>query len=155
MAEPIHLQIVKADPVRDLRARLDAAPVEHANAVLSAYALLQELQDRGVLDFLRGVTGAGGDIITALSEAANTPQTIAGIRNALALLKILGSIDPGLLHQLAEIVSANAQPTAEPPGFWKTVRRLGSKESRRAIGAAAYGLQVFGRVLIARQMQKP
>lgn len=154
MAQPIPLKRIQPDPERDIRARLAAAPIEHADAVLAGYALLQELQDHGVLEFLRGATGAGGDIVTRLSEAANTPESIAAIRNLISLLRIAGSIDPAILHGVAEIVTKKAEPEAEAPGIWKIARQLGSKESRRALGAAAFGLSVFGRVLIARQLTK-
>ncbi len=154
MAQPIALQRVQPDPARDIRAKLAAAPLEHADAVLATYALLQELEDHGVLDFIKGLAGAGGDIVTRLSEAVNHPQAIAGIRNLVSLARIAGSVDPELLHRFANAIVAGRTPEAEAPGLWTTLRRLGSKDSRRALGAAAYGLQVFGRVLISRQLEK-
>jgi uncharacterized protein YjgD (DUF1641 family) len=105
MAEPIQLNRIQADPARDIKARLGAAHVEHADAILAAYALLQELQDQGVLDFLRGLTGAGRDVITRLSGAANTPEAIAAMRNTISMLRILSSIDPETLHQIADQVT--------------------------------------------------
>jgi uncharacterized protein YjgD (DUF1641 family) len=118
MAQPVPLKLV----------RPHAAPDEHADAVQAAYALLDELHDAGVLDLLRGLAGAGGDIATRLSEAANTPEAIAALRNAISLMKILGGIDPAILQGVANILT---QP-------------------RRTLSAAAYGLQVFGRVLLSR-----
>ena len=151
MAEPIPLKLVEADPKHEIRCRLDAAPIEHADAILAAYALLQELQDHGVLDLLRGLTAAGGDVITRLSEGVDTPESIAGLRNIVSLLRILGSIDPVVLHDIADMVTKQETPKSREFSLWKTLRRLGSKETLRGIGAVAYGLQVFGRVLIARQ----
>ena len=142
------------DQSRALQARLENATIEHAEAILAAYALLQDLQDRGVLDLLRGLTGAGGEIVTAVSAAANTPETVNAIRNIVSLVKILGSIDPGILHDVATIVTETSKPESGATGVWKTLRRLGSRDTRRAIGAAAYGLQVFGRVLISRRAVK-
>ena len=135
----------QSDPATALRARLDAAPIEHTDAVLATYALLQELRDHGVLDLLRGLTATSGEIVAKVSEAANTPGSIVALRN----------IDPDILHGVANIVTKPAEPASHSGGFWKTVRRLGSKENRRAVGAAAYGLQVFGRVLITRQFREP
>jgi uncharacterized protein YjgD (DUF1641 family) len=154
MAQPIQLHRVQTDATREVRARLEAASVEHANAILAAYKLLQELQDHGVLDLLRGLTGAGGEIASSLAEAANTPETIAAIRNIISMLRILGSIDPEILHGVADMVTKNRAAEIETSGLWRTLRRLGSKESRRAMGAAVYGLQVFGRVLISRQLSR-
>lgn len=154
MAQPILAHKIQTDQTSALQARLDRAPVEHAEAVLAAYALLQELQDHGVLDLLRGMTASGGEIVTKLSETANTTESVTAIRNAISLLRILGNIDPAILHDIADIVVARPAGPPMAPGFWKTVGRLGSKESLRAIAAAAYGLQVFGRVLISRQITK-
>jgi uncharacterized protein YjgD (DUF1641 family) len=154
MAQPIQLHRVQTDATREVRARLEAAQVEHANAILAAYKLLQELQDHGVLDLLRGLTGAGGDIATSLAEAASTPETIAAIRNIISMLRILGSIDPEILHGVADMVTKNRAAETETPSLWRTLRRLGSKESRRAMSAAVYGFQVFGRVLISRQLSR-
>lgn len=148
MAQPILQHRVQTDRTSALKARLDAAPIEHADAVLAGYELLQELQDYGALDLLRGLAGSRGEIVTKLSEAANTPEAIAAIRNMASLLRILGSIDPEILRGVADIVTKPAKPQR---GFWNTLRWLGSKETLRAVGAAAYGLQVFGRVLISRQ----
>jgi len=139
MAQPILQLRMNTDQTKALQARLDAAPVEHAETVLAAYELLQELQDHGVLDLLRGLTGSGSEIVTKLSEAASTPESIAAIRNIVSMLRILGRIDPEILHGVADIVTKPARPRRE---LWKAVR---------AVEAAAYGLQVFGRVLISRQ----
>lgn len=154
MAEPIQLNRIDPHPTREIQARLEAAPVEHAEAILAAYALLQELQDQGVLDFLRGLTGARGEIVTRLSEAANTPEAIAAMRNIISMLRILGSIDPDTLHEIADIVTKSKERERASPGVWKILRRLGSKESRKAIGAMVYGIQVFGRVLIEREFKR-
>lgn len=139
MAQPILQHRVQTDQTSALQARLDAAPIEHVDAILSAYELLQELQDQGVLDLFRGLAGSRGEIIAKLSEAANTPESIAAMRNIVSMLRILGSIDPEILHGVAEIVT---KPAKSRRSLWKAVR---------AVEAAAYGLRVFGSVLIARQ----
>jgi uncharacterized protein YjgD (DUF1641 family) len=152
MAQPILTYRPKTDQEK-LRARLEAAPIDHVDAILSAFALLRELQDHGVLDLLRGLTGASGDIVTRLSEGANTSEAIAAVRNLTSMLRILGSLDPDILHELANIVTKPTDPNANTFGFWKTVKRLGSKDTLRAIGAMAYGMQVFGRVLVGKQFK--
>lgn len=154
MAQPIPLKRIPSDPAREVRARLEAASVEHADAIVSVYALLQELQDHGVLDLLRGLTGSGADVVTRLSEAADRPESIAAIRNLISMARILASIDPEMLHALANAVTKAPEPKRETPGWWKILRGLGSKESRRAVGAMVYGVQVFGRVLIEKEFKK-
>lgn len=142
MAQPILQHRVQTDQTSALQARLDAAPIEHADAVLAAYELLRELHDHGVLDLLRGLAGSRGEIITKFSDAANTPESIAAMRNIISMLRIVGSIDPEILHDVAEIATKPAKPRRS---LWKAVR---------AVEAAAYGLQVFGRVLIDRQRRR-
>jgi len=140
MAQPILQHRVKTDQTSALQARLDAAPIEHADAILAAYELLQELQDQGVLDLLRGLAGSVGEIVTKLSEAANTPESITAGRNIVSMLRILGSVDPEILHGVADIATKPAKPRRE---LWKAVR---------AVEAAAHGVRVFARVLMARQL---
>jgi hypothetical protein len=54
MAQPVPLEIPARKPRAELRSRLEQAPEEHAEAVLAAYEVLQELHDRGLLEIMRG-----------------------------------------------------------------------------------------------------
>jgi hypothetical protein len=63
VAQPIPLDISPRDGSRDLRSRLERAPDAHAEAVLAAYEVLQQLHDRGVLEFMRGALAASDDIL--------------------------------------------------------------------------------------------
>src|ERR1700680_2676358 len=62
MAQPIPLEIPPRNPRAELRARLEQAPEEHAEAVLAAYVVLQELHNRGVLEVMRGALAASDEI---------------------------------------------------------------------------------------------
>src|SRR3984893_10867415 len=55
MAQPIPLEIPPRNPRAELQSRLENAPEEHAEAVLAAYEVLEELHNRGVLEIMRGV----------------------------------------------------------------------------------------------------
>ena len=59
MADPIVLKIAPRDPREALYHRLEKAPLEHVEALLAAYEVLQGLHDRGVLETLRGVRCIG------------------------------------------------------------------------------------------------
>jgi hypothetical protein len=48
MAKPILLELPESDARAKLQARLQNAPLEHAEALLAAYEVLQGLHDRGV-----------------------------------------------------------------------------------------------------------
>jgi uncharacterized protein YjgD (DUF1641 family) len=149
MAVPIPLKRESADLTQEIRGRLEHAPVIHADAVLAAYQLLQDLQDRGVLDLLRGLLGAGDDVVTRLAQATSTPEAIRVARNLVSLFQILGSVDPEILGNLAREIRENPPPR-QMPGFFSNLAKLGSKDSRRAWGALAYGVQTFGRALVRK-----
>jgi len=147
MARPILVEGPKRNPREELRARLEHAPAEHAEALLAGFEVLQSLHDQGVLELARGVLGGGGKLLEIAVEAAKTPEAIRGIRNLLIVAKIVGAIDPELLTRCAEAVpdalaAAAKAREQEPPGFWETLRILRSRNLR-------LGLAVINSVLEA------
>ncbi len=150
MARPIPLELPKRDPREELRSRLEQAPVEHAEAVLAGFEVLQGLHDRGVLELLRGVLGGGDKILEIVVEATKTPEAIRGIRNLLILTKTFGAIDPELLKKFAEAVpdalacAAKAQEK-EPPGFWEVLRIVRSRNLRRGLAVMNSVLEALGK----------
>ena len=90
MAQPIPLEIPPCDRRADLRSRLERAPAEHAEAVLAAYELLQELHDQGVLDLMRSALAARDEFLEKVVDNAKTPEAIRGIRHLLHRHRILG-----------------------------------------------------------------
>jgi uncharacterized protein YjgD (DUF1641 family) len=150
MAKPIPLELPKRDPREELHSRLEQAPIEHAEAVLASFEVLQGLHNSGVLELLRGVLGGGDKVLEIVVDASQTPETIRGIRNLIIMTKILGSMDPELLKKLTEAIPdvlvgvAKAQET-EPPGFWETLRILRSKNLRRGLAVANNLLEALGR----------
>lgn len=150
MARPIPLEITKRDPREELLVRLQRAPVDHAEAVLAAFEVLQGLHDQGILELLRGVLGGGDKILEIVVAATKTPEAIRGIRNLLIMTKILGAIEPGLLEKFAQAVPdalegvAKAQ-IAEPPGFWGIMKIFRSKNLRRGLALVNNLLEAWGR----------
>src|SRR2546427_11677378 len=108
MAQPIAFHApAKAAPTN--MERLRTAPEEHAEAVLSAYELLQLLHDRGVLNLLRGLVDGGDELISTITTAVDRPESIRAIRNFLLLTKFFGSIPSDVLSSLVDTVNAGAQ----------------------------------------------
>src|SRR6266478_1148695 len=70
MAKPIPLEFPARDPRTELQARLQNAPLEHAQALLAAYEVLQGLHDRGVFEPIRGTLGSSDKVIEILVEAS-------------------------------------------------------------------------------------
>ncbi len=157
MARPIPLELPRRDPREELRSRLEQAPIEHAEAVLAGFEVLQGLHDRGVLELLRGVLDGGNTILEIAVEATKTPEAIHGIRNLihgirnlLIMTKIIGAIDPELLKKFAVAVpdalegAAKAQEK-EPPGFWEVLRIVRSRNLRRGLAVMNSALEALGK----------
>jgi uncharacterized protein YjgD (DUF1641 family) len=147
MAQPITFR-APSKPAPNLD-RLQNAPAEHADALLSAYELLQLLHDKGVLNLLRGVVGAGDEVIGAITAAVDTPESIRGIRNFLLLTKFFGSIPPEVLHSLVNTVRAGAEreKAHRAPGMLRLLWRLRKEDSRHAAAVALDLLEGLGKGL--------
>ena len=63
MAKPIALELPARDPRKELIARLEAAPAEHAEALLASYEFLQDLHDHRVFDVLHGALSASDKLV--------------------------------------------------------------------------------------------
>ena len=150
MAEPIPLNIEPRDARAELASRLAEAPVDHAEAMLAAYEVLQGLHDRGVLAIVRGALGSSDDLLKMGAEAAKSPDAIRGFRNAVLLLKVLGEIDPEVLKSFTQAVPSTLNAVgkrSEPSGLWQLIKKFSSKDSRRGLAATQAMLETFGRSL--------
>jgi uncharacterized protein YjgD (DUF1641 family) len=159
MAQPIPLEIPPRNPRAELRARLEQAPEEHAEAVLAAYEVLQELHNRGVLDIMRGALAASDDILEKVVDNIRTPEAIRAIRNLLFWRQILGSIEPewfkGIFQAIPEGIAEATAERDQPVSFFRLLRRLTSKDSLRGLTAAVDFLQAFGRHLHSAENPLP
>jgi len=152
MAKPIELmpKVNAAQGAREeLKRRIDAAPVEHADAVLDAYELLQQLHDSGTLDVLRGLLGAGDQVVRHVVALAIKPESVSVLRNLLVLTNLLGAISPDKLESVlgGVPVALAQQPAENPPSLLALLRRFSSVESRRALNVAATVLESVGKGL--------
>jgi uncharacterized protein YjgD (DUF1641 family) len=157
MAEPIALRLAPRDPREALYHRLEKAPLEHVEALLAAYEVLQGFHDRGVLEIFRGALGSSDKVLQILVDAANTPETITGIRNFMILTKIAGTLEPELLEAMAQAVPeglAQAK-TAEPLGLLKLLQKLSSQDTRRAMTAMTCVLESLGKSLNTSERDTP
>jgi uncharacterized protein YjgD (DUF1641 family) len=173
MAHPIEFKPAAVDPKRELMARVEAAPKEHAEALLAAWGLLQTAHDQGILDLAQGLMG-GKDIITGkLAEAANLPESLAAIRNGIALARVLASFDPDMLQRLAKALDegsremlmhediaakhgekaakahdagyGKAKVEEKPPSLWQIGKMAASQDGRRGMGLGMKLLTALGR----------
>jgi uncharacterized protein YjgD (DUF1641 family) len=151
MAQPIPLQIPPRNPREELLSRLEHAPEEHAEAMLAAYEVLQQLRDRGVLEPARGVLAAGDDILEKVVDQVRTPEAIRSIRNLIFWQHVLGSIEPewfkGIFKAIPDGLAKATSEPEKPIGLFGLLRRLMTKDGLRGLAAATDLLQAFGRHL--------
>ena len=147
MAQPIPLTPIPKGP--DPAERLADALHKHTDALVSALELLQLLDDRGVLNLLRGLVGAGDQLVGILTAAAGTPESLRGMRNFILLTKFFTSIPPEVLDSLVRTAAEGAEreKANQAPGFLQLLRRAGSEDSRHAMAVTLDLLESVGKAL--------
>jgi len=153
MAQHIRFHVPLADSREALRHKIERAPLEHAEAILAAYDLLQALHDRGILETAATALKAGDEILDKVVETAKTPEAIRSLRNLLFWQKVLGSIEPqwfqGMFQAIPEALATATAERDEPVRVWKLLRRALAKDSLRGLAAAVDFLESFGHHLHA------
>src|SRR5882724_5076892 len=149
MAQPIRLDFPPRDVRAELQTRLQNAPLQHAEALLSGYDLLQRLHDRGVLDLLRGGLGSSDKVLSIAVDAAKAPEAINATRNLLILSKILFTLDPELLENIVTAVPNSLAQAKEqkPVSLWQMFKKMCSQDTRRALSAMLGVVESFGKSL--------
>jgi hypothetical protein len=149
VAEPIRAYTPQRNVREELRAKVEDAPIQHAQAVLAAYELLQAAQDHGVLDTMRGAIGAGDAIVSKVAEYANSPEGIRAMRNFLALSRVFANLDPAKVDAVAKALAGNQcreeGQNCEPPSLWQTFQRITGRNSRQTLATIAAVTDAFGR----------
>src|SRR6266851_230406 len=149
MSQPIRLEFPPRDARAELQSRLQDAPLQHAEALLSGYELLQRLHDRGVLDLLRGGLGSSDKVLSIVVDAAKTPEAIVATRNLLILSKVVFTLEPELLENIAETVPNSLAQAREqkPLSLWQMLKKMCSQDTRRALSAMLGVIESFGKSL--------
>jgi len=148
MARPISFNVVPHDPREELRKRLESAPVEHAEALLEGYELLQQLHDKGALALARGALAAGDQIVNTAAGAARSDPAIRITRNAILIGQMLSSINPEILESIVaavgETLGCYKKPVIEPPGLLSLLGQFRHKELRRSVALINRFLESLG-----------
>jgi uncharacterized protein YjgD (DUF1641 family) len=159
MAQPTPLETPPRNPRSELRSRLEQAPEEHAEAVLSAYEVLQQLHERGVLEIMHGALAASDEILEMAVDSVKTPEAIRAIRNLLLWRQILGSIEPewfkGIFQAIPEGIAEATAEREKPIGLFGLLRRLTNRDSLGGLATAVDFLQAFGRHLQSAENPLP
>ncbi len=134
MANPIAFTPRPVDPRDGLRKKLEAAPDEHAEALLVAYDLIQAAHDEGILDLLHGMVKHKNTVFEHLAEGAKLQESVDAMRNLISLGKVLGAIEPETMSCVAAALSTASNPKAEEPlSMWGLFKRVSSREGRRGL----------------------
>jgi uncharacterized protein YjgD (DUF1641 family) len=134
-------EFTPADSREDLIRRVEQAPVEHAEAVLTAYDLLQRLHEKGLLDFLNGLLSAGDTVVGRVVDVVSSKEMVTALRIGLIFSNLLSSIDADALHAVLAGVGK------EPPSLLALGKQAASKDTRRGMAAAMGLLNAFGAAL--------
>jgi uncharacterized protein YjgD (DUF1641 family) len=156
MAQPIPLHPGPRDQSHEINSRLQQAPLEHGEAVLAAYEVLQGLHDRGVLELMRGTLGGSEKILEQIVAVASSAEAIRATRNLLLLGATLGEIEPALLSDLTRaipraLVQANSEQS-KPPGLFKLLSTFWNADFRRGLAAFNDLVMMFGRNLTDKNL---
>ncbi len=160
MAKPIPLELPPRDSHDELRSRLQSAPVEHAEALLAGYEVLQGLHDSGTLELLRGLLGSGDKVLQTAVDATRTPESVRIVRNLVLLTKMLGEIDPDLFGGFVQALpqamqKAKKQGKESPPGLLSTLNQFRNKDLLRGIAVVNSLLTIWGREFFSAANSQP
>lgn len=148
MAQPIELKIAPRDPRKELLAKLENAPAEHAAAILDSYELLQALHEAGVLELLRGAVSAKDQIAETAVKAAQSTEAVHALRNAIIWGKMIGTINPELMQCIAsavgETLGSERRPVIDPPGLMSLLGQFRRPELRRSVALINRFLETLG-----------
>jgi uncharacterized protein YjgD (DUF1641 family) len=136
------------DSRADLVRRVERAPIEHAEAVLATYDLLQQLHDKGLLDLLNGLLSAGDAVVEHVVDVVSSNEMVTALRIGLIFSNLLNSIDADALHAVV------AGAGKETPSLLALGRQAASKDARRGLAAAVGLLNVFGAALSKQHIDK-
>jgi uncharacterized protein YjgD (DUF1641 family) len=129
----------------DLIRRVEQAPLEHAEAVLAAYDLLERLHEKGMIDLLNGLLAAGETVVERVVDLISSREAVTALRMALMFSNLLNSINPDELH------SVISNPAKETPSLFAIGKRATSQDARRGMAAAVGLLELLGKALRSQQ----
>jgi uncharacterized protein YjgD (DUF1641 family) len=132
----------------ELMRRVEIAPVEHAEAILSAYELLQQLHEKGILELFSGLLSAGETVVNHMVGVISSQEMVKALRIGLIFSNLLSSIDPDKLSAVL------AQAGKEPPSLLVIGKQATSKEARRSMAVGLGLLTACGEALEKSKPEK-
>jgi uncharacterized membrane protein YphA (DoxX/SURF4 family) len=131
----------------DLMRRLQDAPEDHAEALLSLYDLLELLHERGLIDTANGLLSASTTVVDRLVDVVSSKQAVSALRVGLMVANLLETIDTNRVHSLL------TASEGKPPSLLRLGRDALSEDARRGLSAGVGLLSVFGATLRPKGVQ--
>jgi uncharacterized protein YjgD (DUF1641 family) len=153
MAKAISYVPKQVDPKLELQQRLQAAPNEHAEALLVAYDLLEEAHRQGVLDALHGAIHARETIFRLSAEYLTDPVGVNALRNLLAMGKVIGTVDPESISNFSQ--QMKQESGGDPPSLWSMFKIIRRPDARRGLSMLIALLSAVGRITDQPSGRKP
>ncbi len=141
-------EFTPVDSRADLVRRVEQAQIEHAEAVLATYDLLQRLHEKGLLDLLNGLLSAGDTVVEHVVDVVSSKEMVTALRIGLIFSNMLNSIDADALHAVV------AGAGKETPSLLALGKQAASKDARRGLATAVGLLNLFGAALNKQQIEK-
>jgi|SRR5882757_2729443 len=141
MAKPVAYRVFTPPDAREeLKRKIDEAPAEHADAILSGYRLLEQAHESGTLELLRGALAAQDSIINHVVGLVSQPEMVNGLRNLIVLGKVLGNIP----QTLETGTHGDDKRKHAPPSLFTLASRMNTPDARRGIVLAVGLLAALG-----------
>jgi len=142
MAKPVEFRPFTPKNSRmDLQRRLEQAPDEHTEALLSAYDLLQSMHEKGLIDLAKGLLSASDMVMDRTAAVVSSAEVINALRVVLMFTNLLKAMDTERMHLLL------AGTESKPTSLWALGREAMSEDARQAMATAVGLLNVFGAAL--------
>lgn len=146
-----------AEPIRAVPATAQAGEAVHVQetAEQSWHAILDELDQAGVLRFVRALVEQRQPLSQQLVQKLDTEPTKSGLKNALEFMMAMGRLPDGAAGTLTEALisgltragEAAAGPEADKMSVWTAMARLKEPDVARAVNYVFGFLEGLGRHL--------
>lgn len=80
--------------------QLGAASEKRVEAMQDAYAILQLLHDKGILELVKDALGSGEKLMEVVAGVMQGDQVIRAVRNLKTLAKLIGTVEPETLKKI-------------------------------------------------------
>jgi len=132
----------------DLMRRLESAPREHVEALLSTFELLQRMHDKGVIDLANGLLSAGDTLVDKVADLADSREITAAMRLAFMFTNLITAMNVEKVHDLL-----SGQQT-KPASLLQLGRQAMSSDCRLGMTVALGILTEFGAALRNQRQER-